>query len=229
MSTVMTLPPMARPTAHERFKRHSSAVTGEALVLATVIHFVVLMWFPAVRAPDVSYGIAELSMVDLPPEVDIPPPPQSIARPAAPVISASADVAEDITIALTTFEAQPSAALPPPPPASAGDEKDLAAAPVFTPYTVSPVLRNRSEVSDELARRYPPLLRDAGIGGTSVLWFFIDEEGRVVRTQVHRSSGRPELDEAAARVADVMRFSPAMNRDHKVPVWVQLPIAFSVK
>ena len=27
MSTVMTMPPMARPTAHERFKRHSSAVT----------------------------------------------------------------------------------------------------------------------------------------------------------------------------------------------------------
>jgi len=168
-------------------------------------------------------------MVDLPPEVDIPPPPQTIARPAAPVISTSADVSEDVTIAPTTFEAQASTALPAPPAARAADAEDLARAPVFTPYTVSPELRNRADVAAELARAYPPILRDAGIGGEAVLWFFIDETGSVVKTQVFRSSGYEKLDLAAVQVAGFMRFSPAMNRDRTVPVWVQLPISFSTR
>jgi len=101
--------------------------------------------------------------------------------------------------------------------------------PVFTPYTVAPDLRNREEVGRALEREYPPLLRDAGIGGTVVVYLFIDEEGAVQNTRVHTSSGHTSLDEAALRVGNVMRFSPAMNRDKKVPVWVSLPITFQVR
>jgi periplasmic protein TonB len=78
-------------------------------------------------------------------------------------------------------------------------------------------------------RNYPPLLRDAGIGGTPVVWFFIDENGRVVRTQLSRSSGYPALDEAAINVAQVMQFSPALNRDRRVQVWVEIPIVFTAR
>ncbi len=101
--------------------------------------------------------------------------------------------------------------------------------PVFTPYTVAPDLRNREEVGRALEREYPPLLRDAGIGGTVVVYLFIDEEGMVQNTRVHTSSGHTSLDEAALRVGTVMTFSPAMNRDKKVPVWVSLPITFQVR
>lgn len=101
--------------------------------------------------------------------------------------------------------------------------------PVFTPYTVAPDLKNRDEVGRALEREYPPLLRDAGIGGTVVIYLFIDEEGIVQNTKVNQSSGHTSLDEAALRVGNVMRFSPAMNRDKKVPVWVSLPITFQVR
>ena len=101
--------------------------------------------------------------------------------------------------------------------------------PVFTPYTVAPDLRNREEVGRALEREYPPLLRDAGIGGTVTVYLFIDEEGTVQNTRVHTTSGHTSLDEAALRVASVMRFSAAMNRDKKVPVWVSLPITFQVR
>lgn len=101
--------------------------------------------------------------------------------------------------------------------------------PVFTPYTVAPDLRNREDVGRALEREYPPLLRDAGIGGTVVVYLFIDEEGTVQNTRVHTSSGHTSLDEAALRVGNVMRFSAAMNRDKKVPVWVSLPITFQVR
>ena len=104
--------------------------------------------------------------------------------------------------------------------------EDIDAAPRFTPYTVRPEIRNMDEVSRALQRFYPPLLRDAGVGGTVVVWFLIDEQGNVVRTQLHQGSGHAQLDEAALRVGEVMEFTPAMNRDQRVRVWVQLPITF---
>ena len=78
-------------------------------------------------------------------------------------------------------------------------------------------------------REYPPLLRTAGIGGTVIVWFFISEEGQVLDRRVARSSGHVPLDEAALQVADIFKFSPALNRENIVQVWIQLPIAFEVR
>jgi protein TonB len=100
--------------------------------------------------------------------------------------------------------------------------------PSFTPMTVRPTLTNADEVSRVLMREYPAVLRDAGIGGAPVLWLFIGTNGRVETTRVYESSGFEALDNAAANVAEVMRFTPAYNRDQIVPVWVQIPIRFQV-
>jgi len=109
------------------------------------------------------------------------------------------------------------------------EEPDLSAAPVFTPMTVRPEIRNRSEVQAALMREYPSGLRDAGIGGRVVVWFYISETGQVLDSRISESSGQAELDEAALEVADVFRFSPALNRDKIVPVWIQFPITFQVQ
>ena len=106
---------------------------------------------------------------------------------------------------------------------------DISAAPTFTPFTVAPALQNLQEVQRALVREYPTVLRDSGIGGTVTVWFFINEEGRVLDTRVDQSSGYQQLDDAALKVADVMRFSPALNRENRVQVWVSLPITFQVR
>ena len=106
--------------------------------------------------------------------------------------------------------------------------EELQSAPTFTPYTVRPDIKNRETVARTLEREYPPLLKDAGIGGTAHVWFFIDEDGRVVRTQVNRSTGHKALDDAAMRVASIIEFTPALNREKRVPVWISLPITFAV-
>jgi TonB family protein len=103
------------------------------------------------------------------------------------------------------------------------------AGPTFTPFTVAPSIQNRSDVVRAMEAEYPPLLRDAGIGGTVKIYFFINEEGRVTDTRIDQSSGHQALDEAALKVASVYRFSPALNRDRKVPVWVSFPITFQVR
>ena len=107
--------------------------------------------------------------------------------------------------------------------------ENIEAAPVFTPYTVKPDLKNRTAVQNALTRNYPPLLRDAGIGGTALVWILIDEAGNSVKAQVKESSGHDALDAAALKVADIMQFTPALNRDQKVKVWIQLPIVFKTQ
>ena len=104
--------------------------------------------------------------------------------------------------------------------------ENIEAAPTFTPYTVAPELKNREEVTRALVRYYPPMLKDAGIGGTPLIWLLIDEKGFVMKTQVKKSSGYPQLDDSALKVCDMMRFSPGLNRDVAVKVWVALPIVF---
>ena len=195
------------------------------MIAATVVHFMVFQFWPTLTAEDASFTSEELETIELPPEIEIPPPPERISRPATPVI-ATAQVDEDITIAPTTFEENPVEDLPPPP---ADRVTDISAAPVFTPMTVRPEIKNRREVVQAMMRAYPPILRDAGIGGQTLVWFFISEQGRVLDSRVSKSSGHEQLDEAALQVAGVYEFTPALNRDKVVKVWVQIPITFEVR
>ena len=209
-------------TANDRFKSSFSTWFWGSMITATVLHFVFFAFLDFGEPDDVSFSMEEIEMIDIPPEVEIPPPPEAIARPATPVVT-TATIDEDITIAPVTFDENPVENLPPPPDEV---ETDISAAPAFTPYTVAPDRINDNEIVRALEREYPPLLRDAGIGGTVQVWFFIDETGIVQNQRVHTSSGHQALDDAALRVAPVFRFTPALNRDNAVPVWVAFPITF---
>ena len=65
-----------------------------------------------------------------------------------------------------------------------------------------------------------------GIGGTTRVHLFVDEEGIVRNQLVDVSSGHAGLDNAALKVVTVARFSPAQNRDKTVAVWVSMAITF---
>jgi len=212
-------------TANERLKRMFGSWFWGSMIAATMVHFGAFAFWPELTTEDMSFTSEELEAIELPPEIEIPPPPQQISRPATPVIAA-ADIDEDITIAPTTFDDNPVDDLPPPPSDVASD---ISAAPTFTPYTVAPRILNVDEVQRAMVREYPALLRDAGIGGTVRVWFFIDEEGRVGDRRIEQSSGHQALDDVALAVAEVYRFSAAMNRDARVPVWVVFPITFQVR
>jgi TonB family protein len=187
----------------------SRAVSIFALLSATVLGVVLLVGALQIPVPTVSF------------QINVAP-------------AASTATARDVA----TPSGTPTQATPKPTPepstpsgaaqASSAAEPDLSRRPVFTPYTVAPHLLNRDQVLQALQAAYPGLLRDAGIGGTVRVFFFIDETGRVRETRVNGSSGQPALDQAALDVASVYRFSPALNRDQPVPVWVSLPITFRV-
>jgi protein TonB len=222
MSEEMTI---SSNTANDLFKKSFDSWFWGSMIVATLVHVALFQFWPTLTAEDVSFSAEELEAIELPPEIEIPPPPEAISRPATPVI-ATATVDEDITIAPTTFEDNPVEDLPPPPTETS---VDIASAPTFTPMTVRPEIRNRSAVIQAMERGYPPILRDAGIGGQVLVWFFINEQGRVIDNRVANSSGNAQLDEAALRVASIYEFTPALNRDQVVSVWVQIPITFQVR
>ena len=70
--------------------------------------------------------------------------------------------------------------------------ENIESAPVFTPYTVKPELKNRDAVGRALVRNYPPLLRDAGIGGTVLTWLLINEE---VHQAILNGADRTKIEE----------------------------------
>ena len=213
-------------TANDRFKKSFGSWLWGSMIAATVFHFMLFQFWPTQTAADISFTAGELEVIDVLPKIEIPPPPEAISRPATPVM-ALREIDTDITIAPTTFADNPVEVLAPPP--TNDGAVDVSSAPVFTPMTVHPEIKNRREVQAALMREYPPLLRNAGIGGQVVVWFFISEEGQVLDRRVAQSSGHVQLDEAALQVADVFRFSPALNRDKVVQVWIQLPITFRVQ
>lgn len=106
------------------------------------------------------------------------------------------------------------------------DASRRAEVPGFIPYDVAPELQNAVEVSARLQELYPDSLEEAGTGGSVVLWLLVDDRGRVQKSLLQETSGYDALDQAASRIASEMDFSPALNRNERVGVWVQQRIRF---
>ncbi len=112
------LPPRAptdsSETENDRFKRSFGSWLWGSMIAATVLHFMLFQFWPTLTVKDVSFTAEELKLIELPPEIEIPPPPEAISRPATPVM-ATAEIDDDITITPTTFADNPIEDLPPPP------------------------------------------------------------------------------------------------------------------
>jgi protein TonB len=194
------------------------------MIVAAVVHAGTFALWPEMSVEAIASDPNVTTTIDLG-EIPLPKTPEPLARPATPVM-ATTEIGEDLTIEPTTWDANPVDVYQPPP--SSAEDTD-ARATTLTPYTVRPEILNVAEVQREMARLYPPSLRDAGIGGTVELSLYIDENGQVLEAKVLRGSGHGSLDAAALRLSDGFRFSPALNRDKRVAVWVSFPVVFQVR
>ena len=217
--------PTAELTANDRWKQGWEQVFWKSMIIAIVAHFAVFQFWPSMVAADIAPAEQTLTQMIPPPDTELPKPPEQIQRPATPEI-AQAEVPDDRTIGDTNFESNPPELTLRPPPSTRADSIPASG---FTAFEVAPLLTNQRQVEQALAREYPNALRDAGIGGTVLVTFSIDEEGTILSRAIGTSSGYPRLDEAALRVADIMTFSPAMNRDVAVPVRITMPVHFRVR
>lgn len=211
-----------RAPAHDRFRNSFSAWFWIGLLAATALHAILFVASPTFALAASERTPAALEVFNIP---EVPPPPEAheIPRPLPPHAVHDLSLADDVTIPPTMGDVFDRIT----PPAPRRD--DVEHGPFITPMTRRPALLNHTEMARALERHYPAVLRQAGIGGTVTVWFFIDEGGRVRSTRIQESSGFEDLDQAALRVADAMRFSPAYNMDRPVPVWVAIPITFEAR
>ncbi len=202
---------------HEKYGQYFRVFTGIALVLhAILIYFVV-----APRGGGFEARAEELEVIELPPEIRIPPPPEEIARPATPVI-AEEPVEEDITIAETVIEENaPVPEAPPPPPTA-----DVGNTFTFTPYTVKPRCQ-RNCGAEDILRHVPALLKRAGLSCSLTVGIRIDTGGNVTATDMLKSSGNQGCDQAAETWARTTRWTTAFNRDQAVTVWIAQPVSIT--
>ena len=213
------------PPANDRLKTSFSAWLWSSMIAATVAHFATFALWPTLTAEVTVIDSEILTVIDVPDEIDLPEPPEELDVPARPVVS-TVEIDDDVTIGKTTIEANPPDVLPPP---SSDDGARAVNTTTIFPYTVAPTILNSAEIVRALERAYPAFLRDAGVGGTVLVLFHIDEAGYVQDVRLDESSGHQALDRAALSVANLYRFSPALNRDQRVPVWVSFPIVFRVR
>ena len=211
-----------QPTANDLFKQRSARNIWGGVLAAVAVHALLFALAPTMTITRLGAAAEEVAVITPLDEVPPPPAPEDIAQPGPPVVG---DVDPDITISPNTDLYDDREPLPGPPVLDATERDEIDA---FMPRDVNPVLKNGRQVRRLLERTYPPLLRDAGVGGTVVVWFFIDEQGMVQDTRLSASSGYAALDRAALSVAEAMEFRPAQLRGRGVPVWVSIPIVFAV-
>jgi hypothetical protein len=117
-----------------------------------------------------------------------------------------------------------------PPVRPAGPPRRPPETPLFTPATVRPTIANLPEVRDAMAAAYAQMPN--GVTFTTEVWIFVSAEGEVQNVKINEA-GLPDRPMSVAdvlglpeQVARTMRFTPALNRDQPVAVWVALPLTF---
>jgi len=96
------------------------------------------------------------------------------------------------------------------------------APPDFVPYEKAPMVVKR------VVPVYPDLARQAGLEGTVWLKLWIDKEGKVKKAVIVKSDAEI-LNQAAIDAAVQWLFTPALQQDKPVAVWMAVPFKFSLK
>lgn len=90
-----------------------------------------------------------------------------------------------------------------------------------------PELTNKSQVASLMQRLYPRMLQDAGIGGTVMMQFVIQADGKVDPASVKViDSTHEQFGEASVKAVEKFRFRPGRYKGQNVRVLIQMPITW---
>ncbi len=201
-------------TANTKFKAGYYRTLRNALLWAILLHIAAFVLSPEFTFKPYKLKEETFEVVDLPPQINIPPPPKEIALPQVPVEAAAGDEDTDADMAPTTFDSFEDMPPPPPPSGGGGD--------VFLAFDEAPQLIYFEQPD------YPPLARDAGIEGTVAIKVLVDEQGKVVSAEVLQSDVTPAMERAALSAARKCRFRPAKQRTIAVRAHVMIPFQFQL-
>ena len=188
-----------------------------------VVHLAVVALFPHFQAD--AYDKSEpviIQIEDIPEtrqERRPPPPP----RPVVPIASDSDDIPEDATIMETDLDFGLDDLAPPPPLEELYQvEMEEEEEEIVEIWRVEKQPKPKKEVIPV----YPEIARKAGITGTVQVEVLVNKQGLV--EAIGRVIGNEVFHEAAKKAAAQWTFSPAIQNDKPVKVWVMLPFRFQL-
>lgn len=76
---------------------------------------------------------------------------------------------------------------------------------------------------------YTQELKDAGLEGAAVIRAFVMEDGSILDVAVHKSSGTPQIDDAAKSAVQQMHFVAGTINGKPNPMWAYLQIKFRLE
>jgi len=100
---------------------------------------------------------------------------------------------------------------------------DTSALPKFGDYVY---VEELPEAITRVPPSYPEAARRAGVTGTVMVQALVARDGSVADARIVKSI--PPLDDAALAAVRQWRFKPAMAHGDPVPVWVGIPVKFSL-
>lgn len=200
-------------TANAVFKSKYAKYVRNSIWWAIFIHMLVFALSPEWSFKPYQLREEKFEVVEVPDNIEIPPPPKEIAPPQVPVEAAEGEEAEE-DIAPTTFDSFEDMPPPPPPSGGSGD--------VFLAFDEPPAL------IDFVQPPYPPLAREAGIEGTVAVRVLVNEEGKVIAADILQSDVTPAMEKAALEAAKKCRFRPAKQRTVPVKAHVMIPFHFQL-
>ena len=183
-----------------------------AMIISLTLHLLAFAFIPHLDINPEKTNLDELEVIDIPPEIEIPPPPKEISRPKIPVETLDEDVEEEDTIEDTSLDMENLPDAPPPPPPGGGD---------FFVFDKAP--KPRKIVQPD----YPTLARQAEIEGRVVLKVTIDERGRVLSVVVLQSDAAV-FNDAAITAVRQWTFEPAEQSGNPVKATIIVPLEFAL-
>ena len=153
-----------------------------------------------------------------------PPPPP---RPVVPIATDDPDLPDDITIESTDLDLNLDDLLPPPPLEEFEEEIELEAEEeVVDIWKVEEEPRPIGGIEKQPKPKYPEIAQKAGIEGRVFVKVLVGKDGKVEQAGV--ISGPEVFHEVARAAAMQWTFSPAIQNDKPVRVWVSLPFVFKL-
>ena len=67
-------------TRNDRFKKSFESWLWCSMIAATVAHFMLFQFWPTRVVADVSFTAEELEIIEIPADIEIPPPPKAISQ-----------------------------------------------------------------------------------------------------------------------------------------------------
>jgi TonB family protein len=177
---------------------------------------------PSLSADEIAPALKIAQPKLAPPAAAIPKPVAEEVAPEEPMIQTQEQIAQNLN-ADTTLSMVGSgenlrieSAIP--------DEDAIPDPGTFTPYEKAP------QVVKKVEAVFPDMARQAGVGGKVTVQFYVDKNGDVKRANaVKATPSGLGFEQAAIDAVMQWKFTPALQRESPVGVWVAQVITFQVR